>query len=257
MLKNKKKLRKKLSKDYNIPEDQIIITFPQRGSYKVQVIFESEEFNKSFDVNKFKNRFNNYNEFKDLCHLKEIHQSLIMNACKLTPNMLDSRGNRESGWGFGEKRGGEPYYPPDGWKGYGLNVFRKNNDWLGMDGNPNEWCVAYHGIGRGCNNVPQITNLIYTGEQFKAGNGQAYESDNDLRHPGQKVGRGVYCSPKPEVMDGYAGIATTKNGKRYKMGFMMRVKPDRIRQASSCRDYWVLDGTINEMRPYRILVKEV
>ena len=125
-----------------------------------------------------------------------------------------------------------------------------------MNGNPNEWCVAYHGIGRSCNNVPQATNLIIKGG-FKAGGGQDKASDNDLRHPGQKVGRGVYCSPNPQVLDQYAGIATTNNGKKYKMGFMMRVKPDRIRQASRNKDYWVLDGTVNEMRPYRILVKEV
>ena len=184
-----------------------------------------------------------------------------MNACKLTPNMLDSRGNRESGWGFGEKRGGEPYYPPDGWKGYGLNVFGKydngNNDWLGMDGNPNEWCVAYHGIGSKLGStVPQATNLIIKGG-FKAGGGQDKANDNDLRHPGQIVGRGVYCSPNPEVMKDYAsGSPTVINGKNYLMGFMMRVKPDKIRQASSEPDYWVLDGTTNQMRPYRILIKK-
>ena len=39
------KLRKKLSKEYKISEDKIIITNPQKGSYIVQVIFESEKFN--------------------------------------------------------------------------------------------------------------------------------------------------------------------------------------------------------------------
>ena len=46
------------------------------------------------------------------------------------------------------------------------------------------------------------------------------------------------------------------NGKKYLMGFMMRVKPDKIRISSSTNDYWVLDGTTKEMRPYRIMVKE-
>ena len=40
------KLRKKLSIEYNIPEDKIIITNAQRGSYRIQVIFENEDFNK-------------------------------------------------------------------------------------------------------------------------------------------------------------------------------------------------------------------
>ena len=48
----------------------------------------------------------------------------------------------------------------------------------------------------------------------------------------------------------------TLNCKRYKLGFMMRVKPDKIRQASSKPDCWVLDGTTNEMRPYRVMIKE-
>ena len=52
------KLRKKLSKEYNIPEDKIIIINPQNGSYIVQVIFESEDFNnENFDINKFKKKF--------------------------------------------------------------------------------------------------------------------------------------------------------------------------------------------------------
>ena len=38
---------------------------------------------------------------------------------------------------------------------------------------------------------------------------------------------------------------------------MLRVKPDAIRGFSDSINYWVLDGTINEMRPYRILYKEV
>ena len=50
---------------------------------------------------------------------------------------------------------------------------------------------------------------------------------------------------------------TVINGRTYKLGFMMRVKPSRVRQSSSTPDYWVLDGTTNEMRLYRILVKEI
>ena len=38
------KIRKKLSKEYNINEEDIIITFPRKGSYQVSVIFKSEDF---------------------------------------------------------------------------------------------------------------------------------------------------------------------------------------------------------------------
>ena len=37
----------------------------------------------------------------------------------------------------------------------------------------------------------------------------------------------------------------------------MRVKPDRIRTSKEVPLEWILDGTTDEMRPYRILLKEV
>ncbi len=37
---------------------------------------------------------------------------------------------------------------------------------------------------------------------------------------------------------------------------MMRVKPDKIRISGNYEKYWVFDGTTNEMRSYRIMLKE-
>ena len=255
------KLRKKLSIEYNIPEDKIILTNPQRGSYEIQVIFETDEFNKIdiINIDKFKSQCQNDKNFKELCHLKQIHKSLIMEGCKLSQNMLDSEGNRESGWEVGGTRGGYPYTPPVGWKGFGLKVKgvddNGNDDWIACNGNSNEWAVAYHGIGRGLGMTLEMAthNIIKGG--FRAGSGQFYQYDDDANHPGKKVGVGVYCSPDPKVMEEYAK-STSNNGKNYQMGFMMRVKPDRIRYSNSKKDYWVLDGTTKEMRPYRILIKE-
>ena len=102
--------------------------------------------------------------------------------------------------------------------------------------------------------LEQATHNIVVGG-FKPGGRQAYQYDDDANHPGQKIGKGVYCSPNPNVMDKYAK-KTKNNGKTYKMGFMMRVKPDKIRYSNSKKDYWVLDGTTEQIRPYRILIKE-
>ena len=255
------KLRKKLSIEYNIPENQIILTNPQKGSYEIQVIFETDEFNHTdiLDMDKFRARYKNDNNFKELCQLKQIHKSLIMEGCMLSQNMLDSEGNRESGWEIGGKRGGYPYTPPQGWKGFGLKAKGKydggNDDWIACNGNSNEWAVAYHGTGTGLGmTLEQATHNIVVGG-FKPGGRQAYQYDDDANHPGQKVGKGVYCSPNPKVMDSYAK-KTKNNGKTYKMGFMMRVKPDKIRYSNSMKDYWVLDGTTEQIRPYRILIKE-
>ena len=196
-----------------------------------------------------------------------------MEGCKLSSRMLDSRGNRESGWGEDEQRGGFDYIPPKGWKGFGLNVWNKydneNNDWLAFDDNSNEWAVAYYGIScKLCPTVEQATkSIIKVG--FKAGFGQAYENyknDNERYQKGNsendysgRIGKGVYCSPDPYVMEQYADYSSKKasaKGKEYLMGFMIRVKPDKIRYSNTRKDYWVLDGTTNEMRPYRILIKE-
>ena len=266
------KLKQKLSIEYKIPEDKIIVTNAQGGSYKVQVIFESEEFNqKNIDINKFKNNCTTQ-EFEELKNLKEIQEGLIIEGCKLDPNILDSRGNKEIGWKENEKRGGYPYIPPKGWKGYGLKVMdvydNGNNDWIAKDGNPNEWAVAYHGIGTKLGNtVENATRQIVMGG-FKSGKGQAYKdytNDNpnykcEDKEPdySKKIGIGVYCSPDPKVMYLFAKETNPikSNEKKYLMGFMMRVKPDKIRFSNSEKDYWVLDGTKDQMRPYRIMIKE-
>ena len=255
------KLKKALSIEYGINEDDIIITNPQKGSYNVQVIFLTEDFNKEIDMSKFQEKCRNSKEFEELCYLKNIHKVLIMEGCKLSSDMLDPAGNRFKGWAVGKLRGGEEYYPPQGWLGFGLKVIGRydngNDNWLAHDNNPNEWAVAYHGLGTRL--IPQlekvVENIIKGG--FKTGPRQKFK--NSLTEKGEKVGTGVYCSPKPEVMEHYAKHSKTETvieGKKYMMGFMMRVKPDKINKPVDEPDYWVLNGTTDEMRPYRILIKE-
>ena len=167
-------------------------------------------------------------------------------------------------WAHGENRGGRPYNPPDGWIGFGLNVLNKydngNNDWLACDGRPGEWCIAYHGacVHNTSEQIKQIIKPILE-NNLKPGSGQAYSSYDDACHPGQKVGVGVYCTPNPNTADGYSGQIDV-NGHRYKVAFMLRVKPDKIRYSNSQPDYWVLNagnGDFSEMRPYRFLIKKV
>ena len=255
----KKRLIKKLSRDYNISEDKIIVTFPQKGSVSVQVIFQSDEFN-NLNLEDFKRNFKNDNNFQELQNLKTIHESVVMEGCKLSKSMLDSRGNRSEGWAIGENRGGKPYKPPtDGWIGLGLKVLDRfdngDNKWIGMINGPGEWCVAYHGVGRGQENVKYITKSIIN-DRFKPGSGQAYKNDENMNKPGTKVGEGVYCTPDIDKAEIYSG-KTKINGKNYYTVLMVRVKPSAIRQSSEEPDYWVVNGTTDEIRPYRILYKSV
>jgi len=250
------KLRKKLSKEFNINEEDILITFPRKGSYQVTVIFKSTDFNLSEEelLKKFPS------EKDGLGKLKKIEKGIILNGCKLSPNMLDYRGNNsDGGWApRGEKRGGEIYIPPIGWTGYGLKVsgFYGNDTWLGMKNIPGEWSVAYHGVARG-QGSKEVSNI--TGNIFKTGflpsKGGKITDDNDLRHPGRKCGLGVYCSPDPAYAEMYAGT-TEFNGERYKCVLMLRINPQKIRQSSRWKKEYILNPTLDEIRPYRILLKK-
>ena len=190
----------------------------------------------------------------------ELVSEVIVNVMNLNPDLLSGLGNNLLGeWAQGENRGGRPYQPPNGWIGYGLNVLSKydngNNDWLACNGRAGEWCIAYHGAchGQSSDNVKKgIKAILET--NLKPGGGQACRDHSDLNHPGQKVGVGVYCSPDPSVIDGYAGIMNI-NGHNYKAAFMLRVKPDKIRISSSTTNYWVVNGDFAELRPYRLLIK--
>ena len=172
------------------------------------------------------------------------------------------RGQKLDGkWAHGEKRGGKPYNPPDGWWGLGLNVINRydngNNDWLACDGRPGEWCIAYHGACRS-NSSEQIKQIIkpILQQNLKPGGGQGCKNSNDIFHPGHKVGVGVYCTPNISTANGYAGRIEV-NGIKYQIAFMLRVKPDKIRAASN--EVWVLNagnGDFSEIRPYRFLIKK-
>ena len=234
-------LRVSLGKGLKIPNNHMIITYPRMGSVLITVIFKTEDFN-NISVNQLQQIFSTY--APHLNHLVSIESNLILDGVLLNPELLDSRGdNKNQGWGYNEMRGGRPYYPPKGWVGYGLRVLGKydkgNNVWLNYNGAQGEWCVAYHGASSKNN---QNYNVMRDVE--------------DANHPGQKVGEGVYCSPKPNVLDSDGGIVQVGN-KKYKIGFMLRVKPDKIRIAKTNPDYWVLNGNSDEIRPYRILIKNL
>ena len=55
----------KISEDYNVPKEKIIIVFPQKGSFHVQVIFQSDEFN-DLDLDELKHKFKEDSKNKEL-----------------------------------------------------------------------------------------------------------------------------------------------------------------------------------------------
>jgi len=142
----------------------------------------------------------------------DLNTEILTAFMNLNPDLLSGFGNNLQGiWPKNEYRGGKKYSPPRGWIAFGLNVINKydngNNDWLACNGRIGEWCVAYHGAGRGKDNheVKSIIKSILT-SNLKAGNGQSYKDSKDINHPGRKVGVGVYCSPDINVLESYAGV---------------------------------------------------
>ena len=54
------KLRRTLSIEYNINEEDIIITFPRKGSYQITIIFKSIDF--SLNENDLLQKFQKYKD---------------------------------------------------------------------------------------------------------------------------------------------------------------------------------------------------
>ena len=234
-------LKVALSRGLKTPTSDIIITYPRSGSIRVTVIFLSEDFN-NISLNQIQGILQT--QAPSINALMGLDSYLVLDGILLNPELLDKKGdNLNQGWGYNEKRGGRPYYPPKGWLGYGLKVWGKydkgNNEWISYNGGPGEWCVAYHGASQKLNQ-----------------NYKAMRDVEDCNHPGQKVGEGVYCSPNPSVLDQEGGIVQVGNS-QYKIGFMLRVKPNKIRIAKNNQNYWVLNGNSDEIRPYRILIKKI
>ena len=253
------KLKNKIRQLFNLQENDIILTNPRFSSYySINAIIKQSKFNElpNDDLFKILKSDPNFNK------INNIQKNILLSGCKLNPYMLDSRGNnKDGGWGYNEIRGGAPYYPPNGWVGYGLRVADKydngDNSWLDYDHSQGEWSVAYHGIGGGLKGSQLFnsrTSLIVN--NLLPGINQQFKDDIDLFNLGKKVGEGIVVTPKPTIMEEYCGIFDCY-GKRYKIGFMTRVMPKKIRCPDGQDDFWVINGTDNEIRPYRILIKEL
>ena len=239
-----KNLKQLIVDDFSLNGKELLIKefkkIPKPNEYSVILVVKSDlktELSEKELLAKIKKQ----KQFKQITNVKK---EFIMETVRLNRSMLDSMGNNKSdiNWGYNEKRGGEPYYPPVGCHRYGLRVFDKydgqNNDWLSYDNRPGEWCIAYSSLYGSSKNNENI-----------------YENEKDLR-TGKRVGSGVCCYTKCEIMMEKTEIINA-NGVNYKMGLMLRVKPDKIRKPECDKNIWILNGTVGEIRPYGILLKKV
>ena len=246
--------KNKLAKSLKIDPRVIFICDFRKGSLKFNV-FLGKQLNDE-EINRLKNEYPN-----EFVNEGIKFGEFLLQSCKLSIEMFEPKYNNYDSWApKGEMRGGEPYDSPLTWRGFGLKVLGKydngDNTWIGMQNKPGEFPVAYHGIGCNSNNPFPIAGRIVD-EGFIIGKRQFYYDSPDIRHPGRNCGFGAYFTPSIDEAGSYAGTGNF-NGKRYKIVFMCRVRKENIREPNRNNQpkYWILDGTKNEVRPYRILIKE-
>ena len=117
--------------------------------------------------------------------------------------------------------------------------------------------VLHHGVAQkqSSDQVKNVIKLVLE-NNLKAGSRQSLKNKKDDNHHGKKIGVGVYTSPNPKFLNTYGGIMEL-DGNKYRVGFMLRLKPDKIRYTKSAPDEWIVNGDFSELRPYRILIKRV
>jgi hypothetical protein len=86
--------------------------------------------------------------------------------------------------------------------------------------------------------------------------GETFVDQNNVRNPGQKCKKGAYFYKNPNYAENSSETINI-GGFEYKIMFMCRVNPSKIRQPENFQDCWILSPTPDEVRPYKILIKKI
>ena len=112
----------------------------------------------------------------------------------------------------------------------------------------------YHGVR--APNVLNVVNLILH-DHLRNGINNACENHEDAMNPGHKCGKGVYVTPLIDIAEKYTKeVSISQLKKKYRIAFQCRVNPNKIRQSTKYPEFWILEGNGQEIRPYRVLIKE-
>ena len=185
----------------------------------------------------------------------------LLEACRLSPNIFNKNFHKyyDNTINNIQRRGGEEYLPPSSWTAYGINVLGKydfgNNAWLSNNNGLGEFAVAYYGINNLFNNnMNMIQNLI--GLMGNQESGRTFINANNNRNPGEKCKTGAYFYRNPNYAENSSETIKI-GGFNYKIMFMCRVNPLKIRQPENFLDCWILNPSPDEVRPYKILIKKI
>ena len=248
-----------IAKEINIDENNLIFKDFHRGCVGVSCVQveSSEESDKS--LLNLQGKFN----------IEKIEEKSLLETLQISSNILDPKGNRFSGWGINETRGGENYIPPlNNWRGFGIKVSgmydNGNDDWLNYENKKGEFAIAYMGINNYLGETKEMISHIqeYSTDIKNLIKNKLYRNDSNIRNNGifsflfkyRKCGDGVCLFQNPEYAENSAGIINVC-GYQIKVILMCRVNPEKIRQPENFEDCWILNPTPDEIRPYRILIK--
>ena len=237
----------KKSAEYQIPEENILVTKLAEGSIAVE--WASFGFSEAKKI------------LSKADGTLKIHP--FFQYFYLSPEDFDPNGNIafQSPPKRNERRGGWPYYPPVHCKRYGIKVSGKYDDgkdaWLKMNGRVGEWAVGFHGVknpeGEGLKGtvMQSIMKGLNEGDMLRAGRNQVYSNEYALNKPKEKVGKGVYLSPHFQTCLPYTKPFEVE-GNEYRLMMQCRVNPTKIKVCSK-EDFWVLNEPA-DIRPYGILL---
>jgi len=165
-------------------------------------------------------------------------------------------------------RGGEKYYPPvDGWIRYGLDVkslYSDISEWLSNDGNPEEWCVGYHGLKSSQLKLALMSKLFDKTLAFRPRFTQSkkstiYENEKDVNKKstsfGKPCGKGIFCSQRPELAEENTSVFIL-NDVKYKLLLQCRIDPTKLRIPQSNTNLYIINSP-DDVRPYGLLIKEI
>ena len=247
--------KEKISNILKINKDRIILKDVRFGCTQVTFSIVDQNYHEDGIIHRLKGG-----------DVIEIEKRVMIDEQILSLDILDPKGDRSEGWGINERRGGEKYIPPlDGWVGIGLKVWDKyeNNKWLDYRNNEGEYSIAYYGLCNYLNDRDMIINDLnrYVGDIRKTISERTFQNEDDKRtgflwFGRKKCGGGICLFQDPKLAECCAGIVNIY-GNEYKILLMCRVNPQKIRQPVDHENFWILNPTPDEIRPYRILFKKV
>ncbi|CAF1028738.1 unnamed protein product [Adineta ricciae] len=188
--------------------------------------------------------------------LEPVHVQL-----QLQEKDFDSKHNRKYDFAGTAKRGGKPYYFPEGWYRHALRVVDKypeDKAWLKMDNSPGEWAVAYHGT-----NYSALKGVINHGLMHEFVTKDLCAAQAKKQNPSIPDVKGLYVATHCEGgAANYASTFTVKDSIGahidYKVVFQCRVQPGKFTEHTGPvikgKAWRVFDE--KAIRPYGLLLQE-